>query len=202
MIIHRSDHTPVLHDGPQVQAHYPAVPDPENVYVGPESVTNPNSMNEYCRWHYENHGEYTFSPTNGTFLASPSSEGTSDDTNNVITSSEHLSPANVILVDECRATDLALQRLALHLVTNARLRPLEVPEDFYIAQYFRVTKVSGDSQPSRNGITPRTRRRPSQVDQYDCRWCEKWRGSSKEKARQHFLTDLCLKPLVCTVNDW
>ena len=191
----------MFYEEPQAQGHYPRVPE-EYLYTGPESVMNPNSMNERYPAHCENQGQYLSSPTDGTFLTSSSSDGTSDDTSNVVISSEHSNTASVILVDECRATDLALQRLALHLVTNARLRPLEVPEDFYIAQYFRVTKVSGDSQPSRNGITPRTRRRPSQVDQYDCRWCEKWRGSSKEKARQHFLTDLCLKPLVCTVNDW
>lgn len=118
--------------------------------------------------------------------------------------SSYLTPEgteNAILVPQFKSSDIALRKLAFWLLHHHKQNEGELPSDFYIAQFFVVPKVAGNSQTPKANV-PRTKAPPAKRDQYQCVWCG-WEGYTKEKARQHLISlHLCLKPLKCSVEDW
>jgi hypothetical protein len=108
----------------------------------------------------------------------------------------------MILVPECCSLDPVLQQLA-DVITNRRQSlDLEPLPDLYIAQFFFIESVPSSTQPSRNKGKRSERPRPKAILAYNCLWCGRWVGYTEEKARQHFLSDLNIKGLVCKEPGW
>jgi hypothetical protein len=108
----------------------------------------------------------------------------------------------MILVPECRSMDPILQQLANAITKRIQSLGLEPLPDLYIAQFFFIESGPSSMQPFRNKGKRSAKPRPMTILAYNCLWCGNWVGYTKEKARQHFLSDLNIKGIACKELGW
>jgi hypothetical protein len=108
----------------------------------------------------------------------------------------------MILVPECLSIDPVLQQLGYAIMHRRQSLGLEPLPDLFVAPFFFIKGVPSSMRPSRNKSRQNKKPRPNTILAYNCLWCRRWIGYSKEKARQHFLNDLDMKGITCKELDW
>lgn len=108
-------------------------------------------------------------------------------------SSESMRQQSVL--KSCISNDPDILRLA-EIVTRDKFL-VQPPEDLLIAQFYSIKRVPGTSQPKSNKKKATANVRPVNLLEYNCLWCIKWIGYSKEKARNHILSHLEIKNARC-----